>query len=203
MYTPKHFKIEDEQQIYEFLKQNSFGMLISSHDRLSASHLPFSIDQKAKKLYGHMARANQQWKELEGDEVLIIFQGPHAYISPQWYAEENTVPTWNYMAVHIYGKFVIQNNGETVMNQLESMVDTYESGFETPWKVDISSEYNQNLVKHIVGFEIEIKNIQCKFKLNQNHPIERRKNAIHGLRTTNQHESIQIADAMEKSLSDH
>ncbi|NDI34200.1 FMN-binding negative transcriptional regulator [Chengkuizengella sediminis] len=200
MYIPRAFEIQDKEQIFEFLKKNSFGMLVSNHDQLTVSHLPFLIDQKNMKCYGHMAKANQQWKELNGQEVLIVFQGPHAYISPQWYNEEKTVPTWNYMSVHIYGDFIIQNQDEHVIEQLESMVNTYESAFETHWKADFSSDYNQNLVRHIVGFEILIKDIQCKFKLGQNHPIKRRKNTIMGLRGTNQHESSQIADAMEKTL---
>ncbi|NBI27587.1 FMN-binding negative transcriptional regulator [Chengkuizengella marina] len=200
MYIPKAFEVEDKEQIFKFLKKNSFGMLVSDHDRITASHLPFLIDQKDLKCYGHMAKSNQQWKELDGQEVLIVFQGPHAYISPQWYGEENTVPTWNYMAVHIYGTFIIQDQEEQVIKQLESMVSTYESYFKTPWKADFSSDYNKNLVKHIVGFEILIKDIQCKFKLGQNHPIGRRKNAIMGLRETKKHESVQIADAMEQTL---
>src|ERR1044071_9429828 len=109
MYLPSDFKEEDFQKLAAFIHQFSFATLVSGRSgSLQASHLPFLFDEKRGKsgfLRGHMAKANPHWKTIEEEEVLVIFQGPHAYISPTWYEASETVPTWNYATVHAYGYY--------------------------------------------------------------------------------------------------
>lgn len=107
MYVPTSFREDHPEKLHEFIKSYSFGTLFSDTEGgLQASHLPFLLDEKMGTqgvLAGHMAKANSHWQSLSGQEVLVVFQGPHVYISPAWYEEPETVPTWNYVAVHVYG----------------------------------------------------------------------------------------------------
>src|SRR5919109_41098 len=109
MYLPPAFNEPNYDKLHPFMEQNSFAMLVSrSAGQLVANHLPMLLDSKCGPhgcLYGHMARANTQWQHAEGTEVLVVFSGPHAYISPTWYEAAHVVPTWNYVAVHAYGMF--------------------------------------------------------------------------------------------------
>lgn len=164
MYIPGHFNVTDEKEILAFVKANAFGQLISLvKGRLYASHLPFLSSRNHPSLICHMARNNPQWEELAGQEVLVTFQGPHGYVSPSWYASPG-VPTWNYQSVHIYGtpKIITQRGRlESIVNELTRV---YESDFARPWK----PEYRESMLDAIIGVEIEISDIQCKYKLSQN-----------------------------------
>lgn len=163
---------ENEPEIIEFIKKNAFATLVTQVEgKPWATHLPFVLDQDSEGnpiLSGHVAKANSQWKSItDQEEVLVIFQGPHAYISSSWYNHEN-VPTWNYLAVHVYGK-IRYIEGEELMHHLKSLVDTYEAGRPNRVSVETMSEaYVQSQVRALVGFEVKIEEVMASAKLSQN-----------------------------------
>jgi len=171
MYIPEHNKNEDWDEIRDFIRENSFGLLINAYEgQLMATHIPLELEIDAKGhevLAGHMAKANPQWNGFsENQEVLCIFNGPHAYVSSSWYQKEE-VPTWNYIAVHVYGKPKILNETET-MTSLKRLVDKHERGSKNPVSLQNMSAKTLRQVKGIVGFQIEVTDIQAKYKLSQN-----------------------------------
>jgi len=193
MYVPDHFKVSDEEEIFSFLEANAFGQLISLQDkRLTGSHLPFLIDADRKRLWCHLARQNSQWQQLEGQQALITFQGPHDYISPSWYRHAG-VPTWNYQAVHIYGNCRVFDAAEELAGVVDALTARYESAFETPWK----PQYREAMLQAIVGVEIQIDEIQCKYKLSQNRPAADQHGVIEKLEGLG---STPLPQAMRKSL---
>ena len=113
MYIPSWYSVADEPTLFDFIDRHPFGLLVTHQDGQSvATHLPLLLDRGGRSLRGHISRQNQQWRGLDGQQVLAIFNGPHAYISPTWYQSEKTVPTWNYVAVHVYGKLHSLKNRE-------------------------------------------------------------------------------------------
>jgi transcriptional regulator len=175
LYVPPLFRIDDQAKLAEFIARNAFGTLVSSgEDGLRVSHIPFLPEVGADgklRLLGHVARANGQWRELEGArEVLAIFQGPHGYISPTWYENHPAVPTWNYAVVHAHGK--VRPLDEAGLRRLIGRLsDTYEAGRPNPWRMEAQAdEFLAGLVKAIVGFELEVERLEGKFKLSQNRP---------------------------------
>jgi transcriptional regulator len=204
MYIPKAFEVQDKDKLAEFIKANSFGILFSNNGSVStATHLPLLFDKNTGKngyLYGHMAKANPHWKET-GKEVLVVFHGPHSYISPTWYEDPNTVPTWNYVAVHVYGDFIVVDDKESARKIIENTVDFYESSMPNPWQVDVTDEYMEGLMRGIVCFKIEVKRIEGKWKLNQNHPVERQEKVVQTLRKSKDQNALGIADLMERNIN--
>jgi transcriptional regulator len=182
MYIPEAFSETDSGRLFDLIEQHSFGLLISdAHGEPFASHLPMLLDRSIAPLgglIGHMARANPQWQQTAGKTILAVFSGPHAYVSPTWYETDNVVPTWNYAAVHVYGTFTAIDDRQQLLQIVSDYVDFYEAAFPTPWKFDRVGEYAQKMVQAIVGFRIEISRIEGKWKLNQNHPLERQKKVI-------------------------
>ena len=171
MYIPERNKKEDIEEIKDFLSKNAFGILINQvAGRPWATHIPLELEADGDGndiLVGHIAKANPQWKGFtEDEEVLCIFNGPHAYISSSWYKEEE-VPTWNYVAVHVYGKLKILTE-EEVMASLHRLVAKYEAGSKNPVSLKNMSPNTLRQVKGVVGFKIEITDIQAKYKLSQN-----------------------------------
>lgn len=203
MYIPKHFQVTDLEKMISFIRENSFGILFSQYDgELFATHLPFVIktDENGEYyLISHFAKANSHWEFIR-DRVLVVFPGPHSYISAAWYQEENTVPTWNYIAVHVYGDFIRVDDRKELIKIIEDTIDYFESPSENPWKTDLSNEFNSRLLDAVVGFKIKMNRIEGKWKLSQNHSVERRKRVIEGLRKTNNAEARKIADLMEQEL---
>jgi transcriptional regulator len=202
MYIPSYFQIQDEDVIYDIIENNSFATLFSQHNgNPFATHLPLTLDKNKEYLYGHFARLNPQWKDIENQDVLAIFHGPHCYISPSWYETNIAVPTWNYVAVHVYGRVKIVDNEQELMNSLRDMVLKYEepnSSYKLDDKVD--SKYLESMTKGIVGFKIKINKIEGKSKLSQNHPLERQKLIIQRLeQITNEHNQ-KIASLMKENL---
>jgi len=164
MYIPRHFHITDREEIFSFIEQNAFGQIISTlQGRLFSTHIPFLVSDDKQKLFGHFASKNPQSKGINGQEVMVTLEGPHSYISPSWYLNPG-VPTWNYQAVHIYGICKILPGITAVKTIVDRLSDKYEEAFETYWEPD----YNPGMLRYIVGFEIKIKDIQCKYKLSQN-----------------------------------
>jgi len=193
MYVPDHFKISDQEEIFSFLQANAFGQLISLQDnRLTSSHLPFLIADDRKRLKCHLARQNSQWQQLAGQQVLITFQGPHDYISPSWYQNAG-VPTWNYQAVHVYGNCRVFDATEELAEVVEALSARYESSFESPWE----PRYRDAMLKAIIGVEIDIDEIQCKYKLSQNRPAEDQQGVIEKLDELG---SEPLLQAMRKAL---
>lgn len=172
MYIHPLNKWEDEPEIVDFIRKNAFATLISQVDgKPWATHLPFVLGKNKSGepvLGGHLAKANQQWKSIsENEDVLAIFQGPHAYISSSWYNHEN-VPTWNYLAVHVSGKIRLIE-GEELMDHLKSLTDIYEEGRPNRVRVETMNEtYVARQLRALVGFEIKIEDVKASAKLSQN-----------------------------------
>ena len=172
MYIPRYFINEDLSAVKDFIDANGFAILINQVEgRPWATHLPLELDKNREGkdvLTGHLSKANNQWKEfINNKEVLAIFSGPHAYISSSWYDHEN-VPTWNYLTVHVYGTIHIIE-GDELKSHLRKLVDKHEKGMKNPVSVEkMSVDFLEMEIKGIVGFEIEITEIQAASKLSQN-----------------------------------
>lgn len=193
-----------EADLIEFIQQNAFATLVSRvTNRPWATHLPLILDKDQDDhpiLLGHLAKANPQWKEIENEEVLAIFQGPHAYISSSWYNHEN-VPTWNYQAIHVYGTCRIIE-GEHLMHHLKTIVDKYEDGRPNRVSVEkMSDSYVQGQVKALVGIEIKVSEVQASAKLSQNRDQVNFKNIILKLQESPFPMDHQVASEMEKILN--
>lgn len=174
MYTPKHFIEDDPDTLLTFMQRYNFATLVTAmDDRPEATHLPFIIEKHGDifTIIGHMAKANPQWMQFSDKDVLVIFSEPHAYVSPLLYKEKQNVPTWNYVAVHAYGKVKVFAPEEN-LSRLEKQIEAYDPAyFNGNWK-EIDLDYKTNLAKGIVAFEIEVTDLQGKKKLNQNKPGE-------------------------------
>ena len=200
MYNPNHFKETGQTRLHDFIQQNSFGLLVSQVDgKPFASHLPLLLDRQSGPqgcVIGHMARANPQWQQAEGQEVLVVFSGPHAYISPAWYEAEQVVPTWNYVAVHVYGRLKIIQEQNALVRIVQDSVAFYDQS----WSLDGPKDFMERMVRMIVGFRIQIERMEGKWKLNQNHPRERREKVIQALRGRTDENSKLIAELMDETL---
>ncbi|WP_163399041.1 FMN-binding negative transcriptional regulator [Flavobacterium fluviatile] len=201
MYTPEIYKNENPEEIRTFLKENSFGILINqTNGKLCATHIPIELDVNPhgkEILQGHISKLNPQAEGFaENDQVLAVFTGPHAYISSSWYDHEN-VPTWNYIAVHVYGSIKIVDYSTSV-EQLKKLVDKYEVNSENPVSIDSLSEKTMREARGIFGFEIEIDEIQATRKLSQNRDEHNYKNIISELAKTENPQAIAVAKEMSK-----
>ena len=203
MYIPKYFAESDTEKLFDFIQANSFGILFSQqHGQLLASHLPFLPERTGGSngwLRGHMARANSHWQNLEG-EVLVVFPGPHIYISPAWYEEEKVVPTWNYVAVHVYGQISVIHDESQLVKIVQDTVNFYEAARPAPWALDTSTDYFHRILKGIVGLKIEITRLEGKWKLSQNHPVARQEKVVKALKSLSDQNSGEIAGLMESNL---
>ena len=170
MYIPKAFKQEDIDEAIKFIETYPFGILISiAEQKPIATHLPFVVKRNGAyiTLYTHLSKANTQHSTFTQDKVLIIFSEPHTYISPTLYEHQQNVPTWNYIAVHIYGKVTIANTNEEKLEILQQQIKTYEPSFKQQFE-QLDSTYTQGLLDGIVALKIEVDELQCKEKLSQN-----------------------------------
>lgn len=200
MYTAKINRNENTEELHEFIHANGFAILVSTVDDKSwATHVPLLLSRDKKTLQGHVAKGNKQWKEWNADtEVLAIFQGPHAYISSSWYDHEN-VSTWNYLAVHVYGKLKIQTEQE-LLNSLKELTDKYEKQSENPASVDrMNPNYVKREMQGIVGFEIEISKMEATYKLSQNRDAKNHESIVSELEKRGDHGSTAIAIEMKKA----
>ncbi|MGG1343756.1 FMN-binding negative transcriptional regulator [Bacillus toyonensis] len=199
MYIPKYFAIQDEEMKYETIEQNSFATLFSQHNgEPYATHLPLLLNRETLTLYGHFARPNTQWKDSENQQVLAIFQGPHSYISPSWYETNKAVPTWNYVAVHVYGELEIVEDEQGLVESLQDLVHKYEDPQSTYSLNEVDPNYMAGLSKGIVGFKIKVSKIEGKAKLSQNHSEERRNLVVEELEKVGSEGSKRIAELMRK-----
>lgn len=196
MFIPKKFKVTDEKEIHSFIQANAFGQIISSKDgRLLSSHIPFLVSDDKTKVIGHLAKNNPQTQDIEDQEVLITLQGTHDYISPSWY-EGPGVPTWNYQAVHIYGECKTFDDPEALKVVVDTLTAKYETQFVDPWVPN----YKAAMLGAIIGFEVEISDIQAKYKLSQNRSDQDRKQVIEALENMG---STELAKEMKRNEKSH
>jgi transcriptional regulator len=188
MYIPTHFREDNVEVLLAFMREYSFAALVTQQDGLPlANHFPFVVDSQPGRygtLRAHMARANAQWRTFaDTEEALVIFQGPHTYVSPSWYVDdvELSVPTWNYAAVHAYGRPRLIEDSEELYQLLKTSVQENEAHFEHPWQLQLPDTDVQKKLKAIVGFEIQITRLKGKFKLSQNRSVNDRSQVIAAL----------------------
>ncbi len=201
MYIPKAFREDDIHTLHAFIREYSFAALITQQGGAPfASHLPFLLDAERGPygtLLAHMARANSQWRAFNKEqEVLVIFQGPHAYITPSWYEVELSVPTWNYAVVHAYGLPRLMEEKSELYDLLKILIQTHEAHFEKPWPFQLPDDYVQKMMQGVVGFEIQITRLEGKFKLSQNRTANEREKVIDALRDSSDTMSTGIAELM-------
>lgn len=203
MYVPESFKIDDQAQIEAFLDRYDFATIVSSPSSgMLATHVPVVVRRAptGMVLVGHVARANPHWELMNGvDESLAIFLGPHAYVSPTWYARGPAVPTWNYATVHAYGRPRAIHDVTFTKDLLRELVLRYEKG-PNAWSVDdLPPHFSDGLVSGIVAFEMPVDRLEAKFKLGQNRSAEDRAGTITGL----DHEPSPDAAALAAFMRSH
>lgn len=195
MYSPSYNRLENRAELLEFMRANSFVLLVTgTGGTLHASHLPSTVHDDAGKLRidMHMARNNPQWKEFFDDEVLVVFSGPHAYVSPRWYEEEERVPTWNYAAVHAYGVPAMVKDREAKHASQRHLISTLDPQWLPKFDA-LRPEYVDRMLDGIVNFEIVVTRLETRWKLSQN-------------RTRREQESIALnledsPDSVERALA--
>jgi transcriptional regulator len=184
VYIPEHFRVEDQAVALAFMRANPFAILVSStNDGPFATHVPVIIRETGDHLTirGHVAKANPHWRSLqEQPACLMIFHGPHAYISPSNYDTREVVPTWNYGAVHVYGKASTYSAPEDLLSMLHDLIPTFEAAYSEQW-ASLSEAYRTRMLSHIVGFEIPVTKIEAKMKLSQNRTREEQQHVIDSL----------------------
>ncbi|GAA4308801.1 FMN-binding negative transcriptional regulator [Mucilaginibacter gynuensis] len=203
MYTPANNRIDNLNEAVMFMQRYSFATIINVIDgKPEATHLPFLIEQRDGKitLSSHFAKANPQAKAIDGSEVLVIFTEPHAYISPSHYEKETNVPTWNYLAVHAYGKAKELAEVADKFRLLAHTINQYEAAYMQQWE-SLPDIYRDGLIKGITAFEIEVTNLQAKKKLSQNKTELERNNIINALKNsadTNERDIAAYMQALDK-----
>jgi transcriptional regulator len=200
MYIPVFNKFPDQQEAISFMQRYSFATIITADNNVPvATHLPFLIEQRDDKvvLLSHFAKANPHASAIINKPVLVIFTEPHAYISPANYEKETNVPTWNYLAVHAYGKASLLAEGSETAGLLTKMINTYEAGYLQQWN-NLPDDYKQKMMKGIVAFEIIADDLQGKQKLSQNRSALERENIINTLSKSEDSVESEIAEYMSK-----
>ena len=199
MYIPPANLISDPETIHAFMRRHSFATLITAPAGAPwATHLPFihRAGTGHGTLASHMARANSQWRDFDGQEVLVIFSGPHAYVSPRWYSTQPAVPTWNYAAVHAYGRARLVEDPAAVRRMLEEMISFFEGPCPAPWDGVMPEEFLEKMMRGIVAFEIPLDRLEAKFKLSQNRSPADVHGVIHALAQSADSQETAIAEMM-------
>jgi len=208
VYTPDAFREEDVVRLHKLMLDYNFAALVTQQpDGVPvATHLPFIVDTKrGSSGYGtllcHMARANPQWRSFDVErEVLVIFQGPHAYVSPSWYEEALSVPTWNYAVVHAYGRPRIIEDATELYTALRRLIQQSEAQFAQPWPFALPQDFVQQKMRGIVGIEIEITRLEGKFKLNQNRSLSDQAHVASTLHNSGDALNEEVAELMRDNL---
>jgi transcriptional regulator len=206
MYQPEHFKETRPGAMQQLIREHALGTLVTlGLDGLNANHLPFDFDPEPAPfgtLRAHVARSNPVWRDLVSNvDVLAVFQGPSAYISPGWYPTKHehgrAVPTYNYMVVHAYGPLRVVQDVVWLRALLGRLTDRHEAGMPQPWQVDDAPEdFIEKMLTAVVGIEIPVVRLIGKWKLSQNQPPENRIGAEHGLRAQGGEQAKAMADAI-------
>ena len=191
MYLPKHFEQPDPAALEQLMREHPLAALVSTGpDGLTANHLPLEYDAPTRTLRGHVARANPVWKVARGQPVLAVFQGPQAYVTPNWYPAKVTthkvVPTWNYAVVHAHGALAVTEDAPWLHALVTRLTQHHESAQPKPWAVsDAPHDYVQQMLHAIVGIEIAVQRLVGKYKLHQNHPADNHAGVVQGLQGGN------------------
>ncbi|HEX7027906.1 MAG TPA: FMN-binding negative transcriptional regulator [Gammaproteobacteria bacterium] len=207
MYIPSHFEETRLEVLHALIHRHPLAALVTTGaNGIQANHIPFMLDPEPAPfgtLRGHVARANPVWRETDRElEALVIFQGPNAYISPNWYPSKHetgrVVPTWNYAVVHAYGRLQIVERSDWLRNHLDALVDQHEDGRTPPWQISgAPEEFTGKLMNAIVGLEIQITRLEGKWKLGQNRSSVDRQGAVDGLRKEGTESAEAVAALME------
>lgn len=205
MYLPSSFIETRPDVLHQFIRENPFGALVAqTRSGLDANHFPMVLDTASSvTLTGHMARANPFWQECDGDTpALVLFGGPHAYISPSWYPSKaqhgKVVPTWNYIVVHAHGSIRFSHDRDALLQNVGKLTSQQEAARSHPWKVsDAPQEYVERLLEQIVLFRITIDRIVGKWKVSQNRADPDQRGVLAGLRGEGTAGANALAAAME------
>lgn len=200
MYQPAQFKVTDLTELHSFIDRHSFAALVTQHDGSPfATHLPVLLDRERGEfgtLRAHVARANPQWRDFaNGAEALFIFHGPHAYVSPLWYRDQSSVPTWDYAVVHAYGVPALQ--GEPALLQtVRALTAKFEQEASRDWVDRLPADFVGKMLRGIVGIEMEIVRIEGKYKLSQNRSEGDQVSVIDALKATGDALALEVASMM-------
>lgn len=199
MYTPKYFQLSDHQEAIGFMQKYSFATIVTHLNGVpEATHLPFLVERRGEQLIliSHFAKANPQVGVVFNETSLVIFTEPHAYISPSNYEKEQNVPTWNYVAIHAYGKATLIDDKAQVAQLLEKMIGFYEAAYREQWD-NLSDDYKHKMMNGITAFEIVVTDLQAKKKLSQNRTEIERENIISSLSSSTDKNEQEIAAYMK------
>ena len=204
IYLPPAFAESNPEALHELIEASGFATLISPDaDDPMITHLPLLLDRArgaAGTLIGHVARGNPHWRKLmEQPQVLAVFHGPHTYVSPSWYGVHPSVPTWNYAVVHVRGRARMIEDPAALEALVRRLVATFENPRLVPWRMELPEDYQRGMIGGIVGFEIEISQLNGKFKLSQNRTREDRVRVINALEAGTPHEQ-DVAALMRKRV---
>ncbi|WP_310451525.1 FMN-binding negative transcriptional regulator [Sulfuritalea sp.] len=203
MYLPAHFEESRSEVLHQLLRAQPFATLVTQGaDGLAADHLPLHLEPEVGPcgaLHGHVARANPLWQQAADSEVLAIFHGPQAYVTPSWYPSKRehgkAVPTWNYVVVHARGTLRAIDDAAWLRRQLEALVAEHEAGFAEPWQIaDAPPDYIDKMLTAIVGIEIVITSLVGKWKISQNQPAANRAGVVAGLRRQGTADALSMAE---------
>jgi transcriptional regulator len=197
MYIPTKLKMLETNEIHDFIDEFGFAVLVS--DNLNGSHLPFLLHRDEGDcgvLYAHCAKANPHWKELDGKQVMVIFNGPHSYISPTWYAKAPAVPTWNYAAVHAYGTGSLLDKNQTLA-AVQNLVKKYEPNLMDN-KAVLADDNVEKLLNAIVGFKITLNHLEGQLKLGQHRRSDDQAGVYQALSTSTNQDDKALAQFMKK-----
>ncbi|MEQ8673865.1 MAG: FMN-binding negative transcriptional regulator [Aggregatilineales bacterium] len=173
MYIPNLYRVDDFETLFAFMQTHNFALVISNTDGAPvATHLPLTVRVQDEQVIvrGHFAKANPQWQTFAGQDVLVVFSGPHAYISPRHYQQWESVPTWNYVAVHAYGQAELvtyEDSREQLQEIIEELIALHEPNYQLRWD-DLSDRFREGMLRGVVGFELTVSRIEGKAKLSQN-----------------------------------
>lgn len=202
MYVPHLFRFNDQAEMIAFMKQYSFATIITVKENIPvATQLPFTIDDSTGKLLltAHFAAANEQAKYIEGNTSLVIFNEPHAYISPVHYDKKESVPTWDYIAVHAYGQARIISDESAVTKVLEQTILFFDPAYMEQWN-SLSDKFKKGMIKGIVAFEIEVTDLQGQKKLSQNKTAVEKQRIIAHLEKSDNSVETAIADYIRSEV---
>ncbi len=204
MYIPSHYREDDSDTLIAFMRAHSFATLVTVDGGTPlATHLPVVTAQHGEALIlsGHLAKANPQWKTLEGQRsALVIFTGPHGYVSPTLYEKRNNVPTWNYVAVHAYGAPRLIVEPTAVVRLMEILIQRYEPPYRSQWD-ELSESYRNGMLSAIVAFEIPVTRLEGKYKLSQNRTPGEQQHIIAALESLDDPDSLEMAGLMRRNLA--
>lgn len=211
MYLPAHFRVDDLTELDALAAHDPFATMVTVMDTVPfATHLPvlYARDGERVVLRGHWARANAQWRGIDSQDVLVILHGPHAYVSPTWYADrERRVPTWNYLAAHLSGRIELHAadpqepaGRDALRGIVTELSRRFEAGREAAWSLEETGPIGESMLAGIVGFTFTATRIEIKAKLHDHHPVANRVGVIAGLRAAGSDDAVAVAARMERAL---